>query len=130
MAYVIWDFSCKCGNMEEHLVDRNSETFECQKCGGVMQKVFTPHGSYLREEAPWLKSVLDVVDKEDTRPFTLEFRQDPTRTNYKKWMKGSGLRPLEPGEENYRKETDPRQHERMVDYLMKKKQERERVEIR
>lgn len=77
------------------------------------------------EDAPWIRSVLEVVDKDSTKPHVVAFRENPTRTNYNLWMKGEGLRPLENGEKR-RKEDNT---EKAVEYLLKKRYERRAISI-
>lgn len=65
-------------------------------------------GVHTANENPgWIASVLEVVDKDSKVPHVAEFRKNPTRSNYKEWMKKEGLRHLEPGEETYRKPQEP-----------------------
>ncbi len=96
----LFDFQClNCQIIHEELVSCTTETAECPKCGSPSVKVIgipTVHPS--NEDAPWIRSVLEVVDKDSTAPHVREFLASPTRTNYRKWLKKEGLRPLEPGE--------------------------------
>lgn len=91
--------------MQEIMVNSWDEIPVC-KCGSAMKKVFVSSGGHrLPDMASWIPSVLDVVDKDSTKPHVVEFRKNPTRENYKKWMKGEGIRPLEPGTK-YKREVD------------------------
>jgi hypothetical protein len=55
------------------------------------------------------------------------FLQDPTRSNYKAWMKERGIRPLEDGEKVRKPETiDVRKH---TEQIMKLRYDRRRIEI-
>lgn len=75
----------------------------CPECGKASRQVVTI-GAILGDEAAWLNSVCEVVDPEGGA-HCQQFLNNPTRSNYKKWMKESNLRPLEPGEERRRKPT-------------------------
>ena len=68
----------------------------CPVCGCDMRQV-PAIGVVLGDEAAWLQSVTDIVDK-DGGIHCKRFIDTPSRDNYKKWMKAEGLRPLEPGE--------------------------------
>lgn len=97
----IYDFECKrCGKRKEFfykVADCPAFVF-CPKCSGEMVKIISVNGvNTANQDAEWLKSVREVVDKEGG-PHCQAFLKDPTRDNYKRWMKGEGIRPLEPGE--------------------------------
>ena len=79
------------------------------------------------DDAEWIRSIRDVVDKDSKNPVTREFLQNPTRHNYKRWMKTEGVRHMEPGEKaRNRKNFDLQRH---TDRVMQKHQQRNRVEI-
>lgn len=97
----VYDYQCvKCGKIEEkiHTIRQHeTESFQCS-CGGDMASIITASGQYCgNEDADWLKSVPAVVDKEGG-PAAQEFIKNPTRTNYKNWMKEAGVRPMDHGE--------------------------------
>ena len=96
----LYDFKCSsCGNVFEGMNPIEISTKECPQCGEDGERIISfGHGGYLREEAPWLPSVLNVVDKQSRDPATRAFISDPTRKNYKLWMKSQGIRPLEDNE--------------------------------
>lgn len=95
----LYDFECDyCGNTEEVFLRMDAEKVSyCSMCHELMRQIPSV-GLVKGEEAAWLNSVREVVDKEGG-PHCQEFLKDPTRSNYQRWMKGEGLRPLEPGEE-------------------------------
>lgn len=79
------------------------KTIPCPECGE--KSISYPSvGAILGDEAGWLNSVTEVVDKQGGE-HCQRFLADPTRDNYKKWMKGSGVRPMESGEERRSKPT-------------------------
>ena len=90
------DFECpKCKKITEHFVDAQQKTVKC-KCGGIAKKIVSLPGVYVNSENPnWIKSVLDVVDKENKSPHVQEFIKHPTRENYKRWMKEEKIRPVD-----------------------------------
>jgi putative FmdB family regulatory protein len=100
----VYDFVCEdCGKHAEIFssIKELKEKYECEECGGQMVRIFlSGHGAICyNNDADWLKSVTDIVDKDPSKPHCVEFRKNPTRENYYKWMKGEGIRPLEEGEE-------------------------------
>ena len=92
--------SPSCGLIFEDIIDIETEIIPCKACGKGAKRVIGVSGCYTANDMTgWLPSVLAVVDKESSKPHVREFLKDPTRQNYKKWMKGEGIRPFEPGEE-------------------------------
>lgn len=106
----VYDYLCtKCGNVDERIEFYDVNVVECSKCNEPAKKIISIRGpNCANETTNWLPSVLEVVDKNSKAPHVVEFIKNPTRQNYKNWMKGEGLRHLEPGEENhpYPKEPD------------------------
>lgn len=104
---ILHDFMClQCNHVEEFLVDRDTEVMECPKCQHIMKITFLRSGGHrLPDDTPWLKTVLEVVDKDagPDKPHTREFLRNPTRENYHNWMKENGIRPLEDNERPRRK---------------------------
>jgi len=127
MSLTLFDWQCSdCGTVEERLEERSVEHVPCPECAGIMTKVFSFRGGNHGEEAAWIKSVLDVVDKSSRQRETVEFLQSPTRSNMKAWMKANKLRHLEDGERADKPRIDPRQHAAAI---MKLRQDRRRIEI-
>ena len=94
----LYDYQCTtCGNIEEHYVEPQEQIMPCGKCGAEATRIFSSGHNHPNEDAEWIRSVLEVVDKEGGRA-AQEFLKRPTRTNYQEWMKETGLRHLEPGE--------------------------------
>lgn len=96
---ILYDFECeRCGNTIEVFTDSQTNTGTCPLCGGKTKKIISiGRVNCMNEDANWIRSVTEVVDKEGGQ-HCQEFLKNPTRSNYKKWMKGEGLRPMEPGE--------------------------------
>jgi len=103
--------------------DRQS-TVECPFCKGIARKIISIPGSNLASESPdWIKSIREVVEKGSDKLHCQEFLKNPTRDNYKKWMKGEGLRHLEVGEKPGRPTPSPNTAT-TTDMLMKHRQEK------
>lgn len=97
---ILVDFEClKCGYIFEDIVPWDIFTSQCPRCNNKKAKRIISTGKVYNgnQDADWLKSVRDVVDKDGSR-HCQEFLKNPTRDNYKRFLKGEGLRPLETGE--------------------------------
>lgn len=82
----------------------DKEVGECSNCGNKAKRIISCSGQNCgNEDAEWIRSVLEVVDHSSNEKHTREFIKNPTRSNYKAWMKGEGLRHMEPGEEKVRR---------------------------
>lgn len=66
-------------------------------CGGGAKRLVSVGRGY-RADADWLVSVTDVVEKDSDKPHVRAFLAEPSRANYRRWMRGEKLRPLESGE--------------------------------
>jgi hypothetical protein len=96
MRLIIADFECKSGHITEHYVHHKQKKVVCPVCGKNATRIISVNGQYCaNQDAPWIKSVLDVVDKTSTKPHVRDFLKHPTRANYKAWMKGEGIRPAD-----------------------------------
>lgn len=126
----LYDFECpNCGRVVEMIVPMDScdDEFPCPTCLNVLKKIITLSGVHCaNEDGDWIRSVTEVVDKEDKRPAHQDFLRSPTRTNYKRWMKEAGIRPMEPGEKPTRKEVDLN---RLTEKTFERVRARERIEI-
>lgn len=134
MPILLFDYECpSCQVIEEHMVAVHDEAVICEKCGAVMTKVFVSAGSRLPDDAAWIKTVLEVVAKDSTKPHTREFLKNPTRENMRRWMKAEGIRHLEPGEAEHNKrrkaENDAAASQRRVDFMMRRHQERKALTV-
>lgn len=128
----IYDYECECGWRREvfrHMHDVE-EPIICDECGKTMYRIFVAgHGAICyNNDAQWLKSITDIVDKDPNKPHCVEFIKNPTRENYEKWMKGEGIRPLESGERPKTREERQRESElklkKYTDDLVKRHYER------
>ena len=127
----LYDFECtNCGNIDERIEHYDVDTAPCSKCSCKAKRIISVNGpNCANEDAGWLSSVLEVVDKESDLPHTREFLKNPTRSNYKAWMKERNLRPFEPGEERKMK-PDPPNFERLGNKLWEEHRKRNRLEVR
>lgn len=124
---ILVDFACpNCDLIFEQLVDSSIQFFNCPKCHMAARRIITKSNNHPNEDAPWIRSVLEVVDKESNKPHIVEFLKHPNRTNYKKWMKGEGLRHLEPGEKPQKPKVD---EVKITEEVFKKYQKRSRLEV-
>jgi len=123
----IYDMECpSCGNIHEAYSGIDEDPIQCPNCGSDTKRIISASGQYCsNQDAGWLKNVLEVVDKSDNTIASKEFLANPTRRNYKAWMKAKGLRPIEDGE-NRRKQAPWRPPTKtLLDRVM----ERRRIEI-
>ena len=125
----VYDFECeKCGNISEHIMSVNLSGYnvDCPKCSGMAHKIISASGAFCaNEDAAWIRSVREVVDKEGGVA-SQRFLRDPTRVNYKRWMKDTGIRPLESGESRRPAPTDEKKLTREV---MRMRQKRNKITI-
>lgn len=122
----IYDYECsKCGHIRERYANVNTKYLKCPKCQGSSKRLISASGVYTgNQDADWIKSVREVVGDE-TREGR-EFKRDPTRANYKRWMKKKGLRPYEPGERTKPERPDDSAIQRQV---IDRHFKRKRIEI-
>ena len=96
----IYDYECcQCGQVHEVITGPNDTANRvCPVCEiGMTHRIISASGHYLgNQDATWLKSVGEVVDKDS--PAGREFLKNPTRENRRRWMQANGLREYEPGE--------------------------------
>lgn len=123
----VFDFECKrCNHIHEAITPISKEEMPCPACGAPSKRIIS--GSYRKNDnAGWLKDVLPVVDKESHNPHTREFLKNPTRSNYRAWMKANNLRHFEPGEEKTRP-PEPN-HEKIQKEMWNGLQKRRRIEV-
>lgn len=111
------------------MVAAHDEVVSCEKCGAVMAKVFVSAGSRLPDDAAWIKTVLEVVAKDSTKPATREFLRNPTRENMRRWMKAEGIRHIEDGEKPARIDYEA-DHRRRTEYAERRHFERRAITVR
>lgn len=89
------DFQCPSGHITEAFCHWKQKKIVC-KCGKKAKRIITMGGvNTANDTPPWLKSVVDVVDKTSHKSHVREFVKNPNRKTYKAWMKGEGIRPLD-----------------------------------
>ncbi len=128
----LYEFHCSiCGFRADYVTSVGTELVCCPNCQGEARKQFAFGQSHpVMEEAGWYRSVLEVVDKESENAVDKEFLRHPNRTNYKKWMKYHGLRPMEneygalPGKKEVKRDLKP-----ITEYCIKKHIEGNRIEV-
>jgi len=124
----LYDFLCSaCEQVHEAITPMNQDKKKCPDCGSMAKKIIS--GSHReQDDSKWIRSILDVVDKESKDPHTREFLKRPTRENYKNWMKATGLRHFEPGEERQRPPAPDL--DKINKETWNRLQERRRIEVR
>lgn len=122
----VYDWEClKCGTVFE-AIRQVDETADCPNCGGETKRLISVPGvNCHNEDADWIRSVTEVVDKEGGRA-AQEFLKNPTRTNYHNWMREEGIRPFEKGESIKPAPVDTSRIEREV---IERHRQRNRIEI-
>ncbi len=125
----LYIFSCPiCGLEDERIVDYDTKIMPCEFCQGESYQQFSFGQSFeVRDDAPWIRSVLEVVDKESHDVVDRQFIDTPDRRNYQRWMKHHKLVPFE-NERDFPKR-QPENIEAMTHELLKMKAARERIEI-
>jgi len=92
----IFDLQCnQCDAVIGDIVILSREEYVCPYCGGDTRKLITLSKNSFEQDPAWIKTVLEVVDKDSGKPHCDRFLKNPTRSNYRAWMKGEGLRPME-----------------------------------
>ena len=71
-------------------------------CGGSAKRLVSVGRGY-RADSDWLESVAAVAEKDSDKPHVRAFLAEPSRANYRQFLRGEGIRPQEPGEERARR---------------------------
>ena len=125
----IYDYLCdKCKRIHERIENPdNDDSKSCPYCGDSgSHRIISASGQYCgNQDAAWLKSTTEVVGTE-TREGR-EFKANPTRDNYKAWLKVTGLRPLE---RNERVKPEPKDLTRLNEAVMRAHQKRKSITLR
>ncbi len=128
----LYDYQCdNCDHVFEIITASNDEKpHKCPRCGKrKAYRIISVSGTNCaNEDAGWIRSVTDVVPKgADATPMDREFAKNPTRSNYKRWMKSRGLRPLENGEGPSKPKAIDAQ--RLAEKVWRKRMARNRIEL-
>lgn len=98
----IYDYQCpRCGATYEKVfkISDRPHAIGCSGCGGFALRIISASGVHCaNDDAPWVRSVLEVVNKKSRNPETREFIKNPTRSNLERHLKSNGLRHADPGE--------------------------------
>lgn len=99
----LYDYQCtECGEIQERycgLINDRPESLNCPQCTGVSKRIISASGvNCSNDDASWVRTVVDVVNKKSNNPATQEFIKNPTRANLKNHLSANGLRHVEPGE--------------------------------
>ena len=124
----IYDYQCECGNTFEAIAEIDQQRLPCS-CGKKAKRIISASGvNCANEDADWIKSVAEVVNKNSENPYTQEFLKHPNRTNLRRHLSSSGLRHAEPGESF--KPPPPVDTRRHAERLFRERQRKNRVEVR
>lgn len=130
----MYDYECdNCGTIFERYAGIDDTTLKCD-CGGDARRIISVTGQYTaNEDAPWIRTVLEVVNKDDPAPHVQEFVHNPTRTNYKRWMKGEGIVPVDytekGGPPEYKRPERKLDNRQIADAMMKALQKHRAISI-
>lgn len=92
------DYKCSdCGFVHEEIVSWDERFATCPACRSQSKRIYLSFNGIEHGAPDWMHDTLEVVDK-DGGAHCQEFLRHPNRDNYKNWMKGEGLRPMEEGE--------------------------------
>lgn len=130
----LYDYECKkCGRITEHFAKADERLELVCECGGDVRRIISISGQYCgNQDAPWLKSVVDVVDKTSRKPHVRAFVENPTRSNYKRWMQGEGIKPVdhtEHGAPPVARKPEPTDTSRIRQEVWERHRARHRIEI-
>lgn len=126
----VYDQEClSCGHTFEVIAGYDDEILPCEECGAESRRVIAVNGpNCANDDTDWIRSITEVVEKGSGKPHNEIFLKNPTRANYKRWMKAEGVRHLEPGEENRR--PGPVDVKAIGDKLFNRHRKRKRLEVR
>lgn len=126
---ILVDFECpECGHIFEEIVHQDRLLMPCPRCKIAAKRIITTGRVYSgNQDADWIKSVREVVDKDSGKPHCQEFLKNPTRANYEKWMKGERLRPFETNEPL---KPPPVDTTKLQKEMLERQRQRNRIEVR
>ncbi len=127
----LYDYECReCGQVSEIIVAADDKRLQnCFKCGksSCAARIISVGSTYIgNQDATWLKCVPNVVGND--LPEEREFKRNPTRDNYRSFMRARNLRPFEPGEKPGR--PAPVDTDALTRRLAEKHRKRKAVEVR
>jgi len=127
----LFDYECKkCGQVTEELLctgeDRKFSV--CPACGSMTRRIISISQT-TPIDADWIAGVREVVDKSGKKPWCQEFLKHPTRANLNAWMKGEGLRHLDPGESGIPKIDRGARREQVKRHMLESNRKREAISI-
>lgn len=132
----IYDYECtnmECRHIHERYARADQEEVSCPRCAADAVRIISASGHFCaNEDADWIRTVTEVVDREDKSPTTQRFLKNPTRTNLKRFMSEKGLVPLENerGGPPVFKGPPPVDSERLTKATFERFRKRNRLEIR
>ena len=129
----IYDYKCINGHVFEDVRGFDDKTVDCPKCQETANRIISSSKvNCANDDAEWIREAALVANR-DGGPHCQEFIKNPTRANWKKWMKGEGIRIVEDGEfEAFDKEKGKREeerHERITKEVFLKHRARKRIEL-
>ena len=126
----VFDYECSCGHTEERIESYSVNYVVCPHCGGKAEKIISfTKVSIANQDAAWIRSVRRVVEKDSGKLHSERFLKEPTRTNYHRWMKSEGVRPLEANEKPA-KVNEKEAHNKIVKEVYYKHRKRCSISIR
>lgn len=94
----IYDYECQnCDYLELDVFAKiDEQELICPQCQGPSSRIISLSGVHTaNEDAAWIRTVREVVEKDGSCRVSNEFLKRPTRSNLKAWMKEKGLRHTE-----------------------------------
>lgn len=96
----IYDYECqdpKCGYLEtDRFAHIDEQELKCPKCNNTSKRIISLSGIHCaNDDAAWIRSVTEVVEKDPSCKASMQFLKNPTRTNYKRWLDAKNLRHVE-----------------------------------
>lgn len=96
----MYPFKCKkCGHYEEQIftIEQRPDSIPCPCGGKATRRIGVSSADCFAERPSWIASVAETVDPSKSH-VEKEFKRNPTRENYNRFMSEKGLRHVEDGE--------------------------------
>jgi putative FmdB family regulatory protein len=136
MPLKLYDYECyNCKTIFEALGETDEREKLCPRCPGdvVARRIISVSGQYLgNQDATWIRSVLEVVDKDSKARHVQDFIKNPSRKNYQDWMKGEGIKPIDHtvrGGPPVFERPHPHDRKPLVDELFRRHRERKSLSV-